>query len=157
MTTTRRQWRQYKRLHEQGRHLASQREDLIAAGADPAELPIPLRPMPPIPAPAPSVRTLERQLVNDAGHAWFVAITYMEGLSQAWWIVGVACLAASAGCIAATGAALVFSQALTWHAVVCAVLALGWLAGALVSARRARRLARRVRDTRADIARAGAL
>lgn len=150
MTTTRRKWRRYKRLHEQGRRLASQREDLIAAGANPAELAVPLRPVPPAadePRPDP-------RLVNDADHAWFVAMTYLEGLAQAWWLVAVACVAAFAGCVAATGAALVVSQALTWHALLCAAMALGWFAGALVSAVRARRLARQRRTTGAELAQA---
>jgi len=146
MTTTRRQWRRYKRLHERGRQLASQREDLIASGANPAELAVPLRPVPPSGA--------DPRLVNDADHAWFVAMTYLEGLAQAWWLVAAACLAAFAGCVAATGAALVVSQALTWHALLCTAMALAWLAGAMLSAVRARRLGRTRRTTGAELAQA---
>jgi hypothetical protein len=41
-----REQRQRRRLAEEGRRLASQREDLIAQGVDPAELEIPLHPGP---------------------------------------------------------------------------------------------------------------
>jgi TRAP-type C4-dicarboxylate transport system permease small subunit len=78
-------------------------------------------------------------------------------LSRAWWIVTAACVVAFAGCLAATGAALVITNALTWHSMVTTGLALAWLGGALLSGVHARRLGRQARDTTAVLAQAGSL
>jgi hypothetical protein len=83
--------------------------------------------------------------------------TYLEDIARAWWIVTVACVAAFAGCLAATGAALVITQALTWHAMVSTGLALAWLGGALLAGVRARRNARQARCIAAELTREGSL
>lgn len=126
--TTRRQWRQWKRLAERGRKLASQREDLIAAGVDPDELPIPLYPLSPNDPPPRPDREQYRQL------------------SVVWAIVAVACLGAFAGCVSATGAMLVVNNDLTWHAWVSAAGGLGWFVGMVASAAAAGRMHARARE-----------
>lgn len=140
MTSTRRKWRRYKRLHEQGRDLASQREDLIAAGADPADLPIPLTPV----APAPRTRHLPHDDDPAAMHA-----VHLRQLVAAAVIVAVACLAAFAGCVAAAGAMLAVNDRLTWHTWVPIITGLVWVAGMIISAAVAGRLYRHAREARA--------
>lgn len=123
MTSTRRQWRRYARLAERGRDLASAREDLIASGVDPAELPIPLYPVPP-PGPMP-------------GRVWLGRLPdpheeeHLAQLARAWAIVACACIAAFAGCMSTTGAALLINDALTWHAAVTGGMAALWAGGAI--------------------------
>jgi hypothetical protein len=141
MTTARRQWRQHDRLAERGRLLASAREDLIAAGADPDELPVPLHPVPPPgPRPGPAFTT------PPAGPS---QAQYLRELSRAWAIVALACFAALAGCVAATGAMLVINDALTWEALVGTGAGLMWSGGALLAAGHASGLARRARALQA--------
>jgi hypothetical protein len=145
--TTRRQ-RQYHKLAEQGRRLASEREDLIAAGVDPARLAAPLHPVPTYES-RPSGRIFDGPPPGPSEH--------VREISRAWAIVSLACIVAFAGCLAATGAALVITNALTWHAMVTTGLALAWLGGALLSGVHARRLGRQARNTTADVAQAGSL
>jgi hypothetical protein len=118
--------RKYVRLRERGRRLASEREDLVAAGVNPAELLIPAYPDEPptgrrVPrhadVPAPDI---ERQIARD--------------LANVWAIVVVACVAAFAGCLAAAGALLIVSQDPTWHVWVAAIAALAWFGGAIGAA-----------------------
>jgi DNA-binding helix-hairpin-helix protein with protein kinase domain len=121
MTSTRRQWRRYARLAEQGRELASARDDLIAAGVDPAELPVPLHPIPP----------------PGTGRVWLGRLPdpheeeHLAQLARAWAIVACACIAAFAGCMSATGAALIVNNAVTWHAAVMGGMAALWAGGAI--------------------------
>lgn len=122
--TTRRQWRRFKRLSEQGRHLASQREDLIVAGVDPAELPVPLHPVKPLGV-EPRSRGMEAALV------------------RVWLIVALACVGAFVGCLVATGAMLVVNQAPTWHTAVSALAGVCWVIGAALAVGNARRIRRR--------------
>lgn len=136
--TARRQWRTYDRLAENGRRLASTRDDLIAAGVDPAELPVPLHPVPP-PIPRPSGRIFDGPPVGPT------QAQHLRELSRAWAIVTLACVAALAGCVAAVGAMLVVNDALTWHAIVGAGGALMWAGGALISGTHASDLWRRAR------------
>lgn len=120
MTSTRRQWRRYLRAAERGRELASARDDLIASGVDPAELPIPLHPMPP-----------------PGGRLWLGRLPdpheeeHLAQLARAWVIVACACVAAFGGCGSATGTALIVNGAPTWHAMFMAALALVWAGGAI--------------------------
>lgn len=123
MTSRRRQWRRYARLAERGRELASARDDLIASGVDPAELPVPLYPVPP-PGPMP-------------GRVWLGRLPdpheeeHLAQLARAWVIVACACVAAFGGCGSATGAALIINGAPTWHAMFMAGLAMVWAGGAI--------------------------
>ena len=132
--------RKYVRLRERGRQLASQREDLIAAGVDPAELLIPVHPV-----------ALGRSR-RAARHAELPAALDLEeaqharDLASVWLIVAVACLAAFAGCAATAGAMMIVTQDLTWHAIVAGVAGIGWFAGALAAARTTDRLYRQARD-----------
>lgn len=123
MTSTRRQWRRYTRLAERGRELASARDDLIASGVDPADLPIPLHPMPP-PGPVPGRVFIGRAPdLHEEQH--------LAQLARAWVIVACACITAFAGCMSTTGAALMINNALTWHAAFMGSLALIWAGGAV--------------------------
>lgn len=117
--TTRRQWRRYVRAAERGRHLASAREDLIASGVDPAELPIPLHPMPP------PGRVMIGRLpdLHEEEH--------LAQLARAWGIVACACLAAFGGSMSAMGAALIINDTVTWHAAFMGGLALVWAGGVI--------------------------
>jgi hypothetical protein len=121
--TTRRQWRRFKRLSEQGRRLASQREDLIAAGVDPAELPVPLHPIKPL-GPEPRSRSVD------------------AALARVWLIVALACFGAFVGCVVATGAMLVVNQAPTWHSGVSALAGACWVVGAVLAVGNSRRVRR---------------
>ena len=132
--------RKYVRLRERGRQLASQREDLIAAGVDPAELLIPLHPLEP---PAP------RGVARHAAHSFRVVTLEQEiarDLARVWLIVAVACFAAFAGCLAAMGAMLMVAQAPTWHAWAAGIAAVGWFAAAAAAAVTTDRLYRSARD-----------
>lgn len=146
--STRRQWRQHHRLAERGRHLASAREDLIAAGADPAELPIPLHPVPPGPIRGrvwvgPATLGLPAERLPIPAYQ-----EHLAALSRAWAIVACACVAAFAGCGSTTGAALLVNDALTWHSVVTASMAVLWAGGAVWAGIYAASLHRRSRDLR---------
>lgn len=140
MTSTRRAWRRHDRLAERGRHLASTREDLIAAGVDPHELPVPLRPVPP-PGPRPG-------RVFTGPPAGPSQAEYLREISRAWAIVALACFAALAGCVAAAGAMLVINDALTWEAMLAAAAGLMWSGGALLAGTHARGLIVRARALR---------
>jgi hypothetical protein len=136
--TARRQWRTYDRLAENGRRLASQRDDLIASGVDPAELPVPLHPVPPL-EPRPHGRIFDGPpVVPSQAH-------HLRELSRAWAIVTLACIAAFAGSVSAVGATLVVNNALTWHALVGAGAALMWAGGAVLAGSHASGLQRRAR------------
>lgn len=132
--------RKYVRLRERGRRLASEREDLIAAGVDPAELLIPLHPVePPVP----------RGVARHAAQPFRVVTREQEiarDLARVWLIVAVACFAAFAGCLAAMGAMLVVTQAPTWHAWAAGIAAVGWFTGAFGAAVTTDRLYRSARD-----------
>lgn len=146
--TTRRQWRQHKRLTERGRRLASRRDELIAAGADPAELTVPLYPVPPGPIRGrvwvgPATLGLPGERLPIPAYE-----EHLAALSRAWAIVACACIAAFAGCGSTTGAALVVNDALTWHAVVTASMAVLWAGGAVWAGIYAASLWRRARDLR---------
>jgi hypothetical protein len=121
--STRRQWRRYVRLAERGRELASARDDLIASGVDPADLPIPLHPAPP-PGPVPG-----RVMIGRAPD--LREEEHLAQLVRAWMIVAFACVAAFGGLMSATGTALVVNEAVTWHATFMASLALVWAGGAI--------------------------
>lgn len=140
MTSTRRQWRRYVRAAERGRDLASAREDLIASGVDPAELPIPLHPIPP-PGPVPA-RVMIGRLPDPHEEQ------HLAQLARAWAIVACACIAAFAGCMSATGAALVINNAATWHAAFMAGIAMVWAGGAIWASIYAAKLAVRRRALR---------
>lgn len=126
MTT--RQLRKWRRLAERGRRLASQRDDLIAAGIDPAELAIPLHPMPPA----------EYQGATDLGEGLRLA-----DLTRVWALVAVACLGAVAGCLVAVGTALTVSGDVTWPVWLCVVIGVLWAGGAILSGAHALELHRR--------------
>lgn len=102
-------------------------------------------------------QTVQRYVSRNAKHDSFGVPTYLQGLARAWWLVTAACIAAFAGCVAATGAALVITDALTWHTLVTTGVALAWLGGGLLSAVHARRLGRQARRIAAELARAAAL
>lgn len=134
--STRRQWRLYARLAERGRDLASAREDLIASGVDPADLPIPLHPVPP---PGPMPRRVWLGRLPDPHEE-----EHLAQLARAWAIVACACVAAFSGLMSAMGAALLINDALTWHAVVMGGMGLIWAGGAIwASIYAAKLLARR--------------
>lgn len=137
--TARGQWRTYDRLAENGRRLASQRDDLIAAGVDPAELPVPLHPVPPL-EPRPSGRIFDGPPVGPS------QAQHLRELSRAWAIVALACVAALAGSVSAVGATLVVNNAVTWHAMVGAGAALMWAGGAVLAGTHASGLRRRAHD-----------
>lgn len=119
--STRRQWRRYVRLAERGRDLASAREDLIASGVDPSELPIPLHPIPPS-GPA---RVMIGRLPDPHEEE------HLAQLARAWAIVACACVAAFGGCMSATGAALLINDTVTWHAAFMGGIAMVWAGGAI--------------------------
>lgn len=123
MTGTRRQWRRYVRMAERGRHLASAREDLIASGVDPAELPIPLHPTPP-PGLVPD-RVMIGRLPDPHEEE------HLAQLARAWAIVACACVTAFGGLMSATGAALIVNDTVTWHAAFMGGLALVWAGGVI--------------------------
>lgn len=110
-----RQWK-LRRLAERGRRLASQRDDLIAAGVDPAELLVPLHPIEPV-KPRRSLRPVD---VFDPQGA------HLRQLARAYLIVAFACLGAFAGCVFAMGTTLVVNSTPTWHTWAAAILALAW-------------------------------
>ena len=131
--------RKYVRLREQGRQLASRREDLIAAGVDPAELLVPLH----------TVEPASRRAARHAAQPFRVVTHEQEiarDLARVWLIVAVACFAAFAGCLAAMGAMLVVTQAPTWHAWAAGIAAVGWFTGAFGAAVTTDRLYRSARD-----------
>jgi hypothetical protein len=110
--------RKYVRLREQGRRLASRREDLIAAGADPADLLIPLHPD----QPSRSRRVARHAQPLDPD----VEKRHARDLARVWLVVVVACVAAFAGCIATAGAMLTVTQEPTWHVWAAATAGIGW-------------------------------
>lgn len=116
--------RKIRRLAERGRRLASQREDLIAAGHDPADLPIPLHPIEPV-KPRRSLRPVP-DLDPQA--------EYLRQLARAYLAVAFACLGAFAGCVSAMGATLVVNPDPTWHTWFSLAAALGWGAGMVYAA-----------------------
>lgn len=132
--STRRQWRRYVRLAERGRDLASAREDLIASGVDPAELPIPLHPV--------AARVMIGRLPDPHEEQ------HLAQLARAWAIVACACVAAFAGCMSATGAALLINDALTWHAAFMGGVGVVWAGGAIWASIYAAKLAVRRRALR---------
>lgn len=127
--------RQHRRLAERGRRLASKREDLIAAGADPAELPVPLHPEPPA-KPRRSLRA-----VPDMDPQ----AQYLRSLATAYLAVAFACLGAFAGCVSAMGATLSVNPDPTWHTWFALVAALGWGAGMIYAAAHAGHLRHKAR------------
>lgn len=133
--------RKYVRLREQGRRLASQREDLIAAGANRAELLVPLHPIEPRSRRVGRHADLE-SLDTERQHA--------RDLARVWLIVAVACMAAFVGCIATAGAMLVVAQEPTWHVWVAATAGVGWFVGAFAAAAHTDRLRRWARDGATD-------
>jgi hypothetical protein len=98
--------------------------------------------------------TVQRYADRNPGRDSLGVTTYLDGLARAWWLVTAACVAAFAGCVAATGAALVVANALTWHTLVTTGLALAWLGGGLLSAVAARRFGRQARRVSAELAQA---
>lgn len=136
--------RKYVRLRERGRRLASRRDDLIAAGVDPAELLVPDYPIDP---PHP----VELRSRHMARHAELPDPDAAEPLlesdfARVWLLVAVACTAAFLGCIAAAGAMLMVTQAPTWHVWAAAVAGLGWAGAAGGAVRVVRRLYRQARS-----------
>jgi hypothetical protein len=126
--------RKLRKLAERGRRLASQRDDLIAAGFDPAELPIPLHPLEPIEPVTP------RRSLRPVADPDDVEAAYLRALSWAYLMVAFACLGALAGCTAAMGATLSVNPDPTWHTWVTLVGALGWGAAMVAAAAYAGRL-----------------
>lgn len=126
--TTRRQWRQWKRLANERDELTQERERLIAAGVDPDELPVPLAIVPPLPPTRP----------DQEQHRQLAAV---------WAIVAFACLGAFAGSVSATGAMLVVNNGPTWHAWVAFTAAVGWFVGMVWSAAAAGRAYRRAKES----------
>lgn len=124
--------RKRARLAEQGRRLASTREDLIASGVDPADLVIPLHP-----DGAPSAPRR-----HDRGGTQLLRL-----LSRMWLLVAVSCLAAFSGCVSAAGAMLMVNNALTWHAWVAIAAGICWLVGMVAAAAYAGVLHRKARNT----------
>lgn len=118
----------HRKLVERGRRLASQRETLILAGVDPAELPVPLYPVAP---PPPGVDPVE------AGH--------LRQLAAAWTITTCGCVTAVVACMTSTGALLVVHDGVTWQAMCTAGAGVVWLAGVVASSLHAFRLGRRAR------------
>lgn len=129
--------RKYVRLREQGRRLASEREDLIAGGADPADLIVPLHPTEP-----PSRHVGRHAELPDPD----VEKRHARDLARVWLVVAVACVAAFAGCIATAGAMLIVAQEPTWHVWAAATAGLGWFVGGFASAVHVDRLHRWARD-----------
>jgi hypothetical protein len=131
--------RKYVRLREHGRRLASQREDLIAAGADPDDLIVPLHPT------EPRSRHVGRHAeLPDPGAD--NAPLLESDFARVWMLVVVACVAAFAGCIAAAGAMLMVTEAPTWHVWAAFIAGLGWAGFAVAAGRIVRRLYRQARD-----------
>lgn len=133
--------RKYVRLREQGRRLASQREDLIAAGVDPAELLVPLHP-------------IELRSRRAGRHADLDSLDaerqHARDLARVWLIVAAACFASFVGCVATTGAMLVVAQEPTWHVWAAASGGVGWFIFAFAAAAHTDRLRRWARDGEAD-------
>lgn len=142
MTTIRerRDRRKRDRLAERGRHLASQREDLIAAGVNPAALAVPLHPDDLVSTSTPSTA--------DHEHA-----THLREISRVWSLVAAACVGALSGCVAATGTMLAVNQAVTWQAALCAVAALVWGYAAFYASNNARRIRRSAHDLTSPVTR----
>jgi hypothetical protein len=136
--STRRQWRTYDRQAENGRRLASEREDLIAAGVDPARLGVPLHPVPPHES-RPSGRIFDGPPPGPS------QVEHLREMSRAWAIVACACVAAFAGCVTAVGAMLTVNQAPTWHTFIFAGTGLMWSGGGLIAGSHASGLRRRAR------------
>ena len=130
--------RKYVRLREQGRRLASRRDDLIAAGVDPAELIVPLHP----------IELRSRHIGRHAELPDPDADTPLveADFARVWMLVVVACVAAFLGCVAAAGAMLVVTQSPTWHVWAAAIAGLGWAGAGIAAARIVRRLYRQARD-----------
>lgn len=105
--------RELQRRAEHGRRLASEREDLIAEGVDPADLPIPLYPIQPRRSPLPAGRGMDYR-------------EHLRQMARVWLCVAVACLGAFAGCVSATGAMLVVNGTMTWHSWLAVVAGIGW-------------------------------
>lgn len=124
------QWRQYRRLREQGRRLATTREDLIAAGVDPDELPVPLYPVPPA-VPDPGQGRVPEQA---------------RALARVWLLVAMACLGAFAGCVSAIGAMLVVNGAPTWHVWFAVGAGICWFVVMIMAAAHAGMIVRRSRE-----------
>ena len=110
--------RKYRSIVERGRRLASQREDFIAAGVDPADLLIPLHPA----QPSRSRRSARHAQLPDPD----VEKRHAADLARVWLVVVVACLAAFAGCVATAGVMLAVTQEPTWHVWAAATAGLGW-------------------------------
>lgn len=129
--------RKYVRLREQGRRLASEREDLIAAGVDPAELINPLHP-------------IELRSRHVGRHADLLSLDaereHARDLARVWLIVAVACFASFAGCLATAGAMLIVTEEPTWHVWAAATAGVGWFIFAFAAANHTDRLRRWARD-----------
>ena len=140
----RRAQRQYGKLAEQGRRLASEREDLIAAGADPADLPVPMHPMPP--RHGGPIRAISLDPMPSRGEMeGVVRRGHLRELARMWTIVAATCVGALAGCVTAAGTMLVVNQAMTWQTGIVLLAAAGWIILAALAAREARKLRRRAR------------
>ena len=107
--------------------------------------PIPPPPSPPPPRPPAPPRGPRPGRVAPGPPAGPSQAEYLREIARAWAIVALACFAALAGCIAATGAMLVINDALTWEALVAAGAGLMWAGGALLAAGHATGLQRRAR------------
>lgn len=133
--------RKYVRLREQGRRLASEREDLIAAGVDPTELAVPLHP-------------IELRSRHVGRHADLTAMDteaqHARDLARVWIIVAVACFASFLGCVATAGAMLVVAQEPTWHVWAAATGGVGWFIFSMAAAAHTDRLRRWARDGEDD-------
>jgi hypothetical protein len=134
--------RKYVRLRENGRRLASRREDLIAAGVNPAELVIPLHPA----EPPRSRRSARHAQLPDPD----VEKRHAADLARVWLVVVVACLAAFAGCVATAGAMLMVTQEPTWHVWVAATAGVGWFVAGCAFAAHVDRLHRWTRGEDTD-------
>jgi hypothetical protein len=121
--------RKYVRLREQGRRLASRRDDLIA----------PLHPTQP-----PSRHVARHAELPGPGAD--DAPLLESDFARVWMLVVVACVAAFAGCIAAAGAMLMVTEAPTWHVWAAFIAGLGWAGFAVAAGRVVRRLYRQARD-----------
>jgi hypothetical protein len=121
--------RKYVRLREQGRRLASRRDDLI---------------VPPHPTEPTSRRVGRHAELPDPGAD--DAPPLESDFARVWMIVVVACVVAFAGCIAAAGAMLMVTQVPTWHVWAAFIAGLGWAGFAVAAGRVVQRLHRQARD-----------
>jgi hypothetical protein len=134
--------RKYVRLRERGQRLASEREDLIAAGVNPARLLVPAYPDPPVR----SRRGARHAQLPDPD----VEKRHAADLARVWLVVVVACVAAFAGCVATAGAMLMVTQEPTWHVWAAATVGVGWFVAGCAFAAHVDRLHRWARGEDTD-------